>query len=826
MFENPAFGAKNYGNSKFNNREGKSNQSRVEQEKPNQLSYVSNHQNKYKPIESTSTKSSESQPKKTEEKKKPQESRYINIDIKEEIREISPNYEDIESAKSSSFHGILTSFISTHQEDEADNKTGEELVASNASPSKEGKIARAMRKFVTFESHESSKKIAVYSLAQIIVWVNLLATKVFLLIIPASIAIFASLGVVGTPVVGVFGVILLAVFLKKIIFAPSDLKDKFLHINKLQISDDQKMKLYKSALRWASIFLIINSLLFNVKSLRGQFVGESECPNDPHTFNTNGVVVVPDKIAKIIVGEPSSDSSLSAKWSRHVFSLLGLMRLFNFGMNILALASLVCTTLSILSLPTIGSLALPAVLQAIPFLGVFIAANPWVSVLVLAIVILCYGIGTYRTFRDNKLDRELNELKLMTSEYNSTEEANKNSIFLTQNWLTKHPGERKKQIELRKKVLGMIYFELTKQTIPNDRLEKLTPRELDKMIRYEYSKQTKLKEAMISSWSASKLIKETINLRKKEIEKSVKDFEYYKLEDLAKLYYDDDIIKANKLIGVLAQYQHNKEEMLNALQLNLKNIVPSYIASNLRNDKYNTEVTFEFAKNAILNNALSKTSENIKSEIGDTERFIEDIEEKLKKLKTDKKANKSEIKKAEKLAIREIAEAEKSCRKKLIEKITGNKEEYSIDDFSAKLKSLEIPDLQATYMQLANAHHDNEDDVIPRLILNRKVTPFVHRAAGWKEVRNFVYSALDQENKASMEHNTVQKLVDNLVSECAQIESGTLETTYQEARRVEMREQERLEREEKLKKSGNKKQEKQLSTLQRIASTIKSTLHI
>lgn len=746
--------------------------------------------------ETKSTKSSNTSGDKKNEYEKSQAQKYINIDP-DQLREISPSIQKDDESIKSSFNGI-PSFISAHQKDEVERKSGQQLVAENVS-SKEWVISRIMRKYVTFESHENTGKIAVYSFAQIVVWINLLVTKIFLLIIPVGSIIFASLGVIATPIVAVVVALVLALSLKKIIFAVRNLKDKFLHINKLQISADQKMVKYKSALRFATPFLLIHSLLFNVKSLRGQFISDKECPSDPHTFNTNGVVVVPDEIARKIVGEPKSDSSFSAKWSRHISSRLGIMRMFNFGMNILALTSLVCTTLSILSLPTIQALALPSVLQAIPFFGAFVTANPWAAVVVLIFIVICYAIGTYRTFIDNKLDRELYKLKLMTLKYDKGEENKEESIFLTQRWLKNaSPAAKKEQIQLRVKILGIIYFELTKQKIPNDKLEKLTPKELAKMIRYEYIiKQAKLKEDRSNNWSLSKLRKEIISLRKKEIKKSIKSLEYYKLEDLAKLCHAEETIKANELINILEQHKHNEDAMSQALKQNIFDMVPNY----LKDGKYSPEETFEIAKTVILNLASSETSNRVDHELRETMAEIKEQELIFDKLKKDKSLSKAKMKKAEEDFIKKVGKIENKCRKALIEKIKNENQEYRIDVFSEQIKDEDNKEnLQKIYLKLATVHHDNEEDVIARLSLHRKTSPFLHRAGGWKEVKKFAYN--HPENQQQREHNTMEKLLKNIVSECNQIDHGTLETTFEQKRTEEMEKLENLARAERLKKTG------------------------
>lgn len=735
-----------------------------------------------------------------------------------------------------------------------------DLVKGNVKTT-ESALTRFCRKFITFESHQSGKKVAFYTVPQVMVWVNALLVKVFVVIIPfvtgtaitlalsASIVtgiaaggvalgilmlvlaakndegkrlitlplinktiparrtavIVAALAFLGTAVTigltigamagltaggALLGGVVLLIFLKKTIFAPAELKEKFLHINKLPLDDKEKLAKYKSALRWARIPLLVHSLLFNVKALRGQFIGKSQCRNDPQTFTTTGVVVIPDGIAARIVGNPKK-GSFKAWFSRHcpLFSTLATMRFINFAMTTLVLSSLVCTILVIagVGIGPFSALAIPMALEAMggsaAGISAFLLANHWASIVFFSMILACYLPTLYRTIRDNKFDRELTALR-------SIKDANS---LLNQEWLNNNRGAKvRSQILTRKKVLATIYFELTKKRIDEKSLDDLSVSELKSMIDFEYSNQIEINKNQTANMDTNELKKKLIELRAKALKDTFHSFQYLKQDGLARLRYETEYNRKIAIINAKLQTL-NQEATPKDLISTFKDIPEvKEIMQGYRD--FGVKRIFEDQKLS-FSEKIRMLKEIIKT---DADYIINEKTEERVNLMKGSFMGESTLKKKENKAQDEFEALTKEIKEL---------PEYNLGIFTESLQNLSKEKLRETLNdELENQPHANESDVIARLSLHRATAWYLSENGGWNNRRN---------NAADIKENTLQKIVNALVSECNQLNDGTLDYKKQAlkaeneaAEQMHIREQKRKNEADKSKLMANKNSSK------------------
>lgn len=769
-----------------------------------------------------STKSSDSES--SAEKKQIQHQTQIIIPNQEIIKVREGNTESFISDGSDSNR---ISFI-LKDKDFGEVQEDKSVIASNLIKdnvkTSESALTRFCRKFITFESHQSGNKVAFYTVPQVMVWINALLVKAFVVIIPfvtgiaitlalsASIVtvifaegvalgilvlvlaakndegkrlitlplsnktiparrtavIVATLAFLGTavaigaplgPMAGLTAVVallsgmVLLIFLKKTICAPAELKEKILHINKLPLDDKEKLAKYKSALRWARIPLLVHSLLFNVKALRGQFISQTQCSNDPQTFTTTGVVVIPDEIAERIVGNPEK-GDFKAWFSRHcpLFSTLATMRFINFAMALLGLLSLVCTILVIAGVG-VGPLSALAISMALDAMGVstasisaFLLANPWASIVFFGLILACYLPTLYRTIIDNKFDRELSKLRSIKDAYSP----------LNQKWLNDNRGRPKvvrSQILTRKKILATIYFELTKKRIDDKSLENLSASELKSMIDFEYSNQIKSNRQQTESMDKSKLTKQLIALRAKALKDTFHSFQYLKQEGLAQLLYETEYNRKIAKINERLENLDPKPEPLALMEIiqntpEVKEIMPnSYKRRRIGLVLEDANLSFQ--------GKINKIKEIIKVEVG---YIVRDETKKRVDRMNGSFIGEPTLKEKEKKAQAEFND--------LIEEIK-KLPEYDLRAFIESLQDLREEELREKLNEeLGNQPHANEADVIARLSLHRATAWYLGENGGWNNRRN---------SAANIKENTLQKIVSALVSECDQLNYGTLD---------------------------------------------------
>ncbi len=89
--------------------------------------------------------------------------------------------------------------------------------------------------------------------------------------------------------------------------------------------------------------------------------------------------------------------------------------------------------------------------------------------------------------------------------------------------------------------------------------------------------------------------------------------------------------------------------------------------------------------------------------------------------------------------------------------------EYNLSSFITSLPLLSKEALQSKLNEeLENQPHSNESDVISRLTLHRATAWYLSENGGWRKRRN---------HAADIKENTIQKIVNNLVSECQKLEN-------------------------------------------------------
>jgi hypothetical protein len=807
-----------------------------------------------------STKSSDSES--SEEKKVVQNQKQIII-TDEKIIKVRDGNESFISNESDPNHISLIlkdEYFDKVEEDQSVEAS--DLIKNNVTAS-ESALTRFCRKFITFESHQSGKKVAFYTIPQVMVWINALLVKVFVVIIPfvtgtaitlalsASIVtgiaaggialgvfilvlsakndegkrliklpffnkqiparrtavIVAALAFLGTAVtIGVtlglmagltaggalLGGMVLLIFLKKTIFAPAELKEKFLHINKLPLDDKDPEKLakYKSALRWARIPLLVHSLLFNVKSLRGQFISKTQCSNDPQTFTTTGVVVIPDEIAERIVGK-TEKGSFKAWFSRHcpLFSTLATMRFINFAMTLLVLSSLVCTILVIagVGIGPLSALAIPMALEAMggsaAGISAFLLANHWASIVFFSLILACYLPTFYRTIRDNEFDRELSDLKSIK----------KADSPLNQEWLNNNRGAKVRiQILTRKKILATIYFELTKKRIYEKSLENLSASELKSMIDFEYLNQIKSNKQQTASMDKSKLTKQLIALKAKALKDTFHSFQYLKQEGLARLRYETEYNRKIAIINAKLQTLNQEatpKDLISTFQdiPEVKEIMQGY-------RDFGVKRIFEDQKLS-FSEKIRMLKEIIKT---DADYIINEKTEERVNLMKGSFMGESTLKKKENKAQDEFEALTKEIKEL---------PEYNLGIFTESLQDLSKEELRETLNdEIENQPHANESDVIARLSLHRATAWYLSENGGWNNRRN---------NAADIKENTLQKIVNTLVSECNQLNDGTLnykkqaiKARHEEIERQDQREQKRKDEADKSKLMANRSSSK------------------
>ena len=774
------------------------------------------------PYSNSSTKSSDSES--SEEKKQIQHQTQIITPNQEIIKVREGNTESFISDGSDSNR---ISFI-LKDKDFGEVQEDKSVIASNLIKNNvktsESALIRFFRRFITLESHQSPGKIVAFTIPQIMVWINALVVKVFVVIIPfltgatvtlalpASIVtgiaaggvalgilvlvlaakndegkrlitlpllnktiparrtavIVATIAVVGTAVAigatlglmagltaggALLGGMVLLILLKKIIFAPDELKEKFLHINKLPLDDKEKLAKYKSALSWARIPLLCYSVLCKVEPFQGQIISKTQCSNDPQTFTTTGVVVIPDDIAERIVGNPEK-GDFKAWFSRHcpLFSTFATMRFINFAMNLLVLSSLVCTILVIagVSIGSFSALAIPMALEAMggsaASISAFLLANHWASIVFFCLILACYLPTLYRIIIDNKFYRELSKLRSIKDAYSP----------LNQKWLNDNRGRPKvvrSQILTRKKILATIYFELTKKRIDDKSLENLSASELKSMIDFEYSNQIKSNRKQTESMDKSKLTQQLIKLRAKALKDTFHSFQYLKQEGLAQLLYATEYNRKIAKINERLENLDRKAEPLALMEIiqnipEAKEIMPN--SSQIRKIRLLLEDA-----NLSFQDKIHKIKEIIKVEVGYIVR--EETEKRVDRMRASVMGGPT-LKEKEKKSQAEFND--------LIEEIK-KLPEYDLRAFTESLQDLSEEELRTKLNEeIGNQPHANEADVIARLSLHRATAWYLGEHGGWNNRRN---------NAANIKENTLQKIVSSLVSECDQLNDGTLD---------------------------------------------------